>query len=271
MKIGFFDSGIGGLTVLREVITLLPEYNYLYVADSKNVPYGEKSDEEVYECTKRALAYLFSKDAKLVILACNTASSQALRRIQQEWLPKSDWPDRKVLGVLIPLAEEVSERSKGLIGVIATSNTVKSGTYIKELRKINPNAQILQVAAPLLASFIENNASEEQIKDTLRMYVLPLTLAHIQSLILGCTHYPILLSEIREIMGDEVFIPNPGEIVAKKLQGYLRKHQEIEKELGRQGKQTFFTTGDPEIFRRLSARFFSKRLFNRIEIQAIAI
>ena len=286
MKIGIFDSGIGGLTILREIIKILPEYNYLYLADSKNLPYGEKSSEEIYECVRRGLGWLFSKDVKLTIIACNTASSEALRRIQREWLPKSEWSDRKALGVLIPLAEEVSERSKGFIsaaalssiarvlwrkntdqlagrrfiGVIATTNTVKSGTYIKELQKINPNAQIFQVAAPLLAPLIEDNASEEKIKEALKMYLSPLKLANIQSLILGCTHYPIFLSEIREIMGDKVFIPNPGEIVAKKLRAYLARHPEIEKELSKDGKQEFFTTGDPQQFQRLSLRFFGESL-----------
>ncbi len=256
MKIGVFDSGIGGLTILSEIEKVLPEYDYMYFADSKRVPYGEKSSDEIYEYTKQGLEYLFLRGAKLVIIACNTASAQALRRIQTEWL-LTRWQDRKVLGVLIPIAEEVAKR-QGLIGIMATVSTVKSGVYIKELQKINFGAQILQVASPLLVSLIEECVSKEGISETLKMYCLPLKLARIQSLILGCTHFPILLLEIQEFVGEDVYIPNTGGIVAEKLKLYLLRHQEIERLLNKNGMREFYTTGQGEKFRDLAKRFFNR-------------
>lgn len=259
MKIGIFDSGIGGLTVLKEVSRLLPKYHYLYLADSAHFPYGEKRHEETFELTKKGVSWLFSKGAGLVILACNTASSQALRRLQQEWLPIS-FPDRKVLGVLIPVAQEIASSQARLIGVIGTKATVASQAYIRELRKVNHRLNVIQVGAPLLVDLIEKAEEKDKIRQALEMYLTPLKLAGIESLILGCTHYPLLLDEIQEIIGGDVCIPHPGKIVAQKLVLYLQKHPEIERQLETSGMQEFFTSGDPEQFIRLSQRFFGKKI-----------
>ncbi len=265
MKIGVFDSGIGGLTVLNEIEKVLPEYAYIYLSDSNRVPYGEKSPDEIYEYTKQGLEYLFLRGAKLVIIACNTACAQALRRIQVEWL-LTRWQDRKVLGVLIPIAEEMA-KTPGLIGILATASTVKSRVYVKELQKINPRVQILQVAAPLLVPFIEEGAGQENMSEILKMYCLPLKLAHVKSLILGCTHFPILLQVIQEIIGKEVYIPNTGRIVAEKLKAYLLRHQEIQNTIDENGVREFYTTGQGEKFRDLAKRFFNRN----IEVKTISV
>jgi len=254
MKIGLFDSGLGGLTVAKEVISLLPQYDYLYLGDNARAPYGTRSQQEIYEFTQQGVNWLFEQGAALVILACGTASSQALRRLQQEWLP-IHFPDRKLLGIIIPIAQEVAVRSKGKIGIIATPATIASQTYSKELRKIKQNLTIIQIAAPELVPLIERGAGTKEITPALGMYLIPLQQAGIDALILGSTHYQLIYTLAHELVGESVYIPHTGEIVAKKLQIYLNHHPEIETKFSKDGTQEFFTTGRASHFAELSQRF----------------
>lgn len=257
MKIGIFDSGIGGLTVFNEIARFLPQYDYMYLGDSARAPYGSRSQEEIYEFTRQGVNWLFENGALIVILACNTASSQALRKIQQEWLP-SHFPERKILGVIIPIVEDTALKSKGTIGVIGTRATIASRAYIRELRKLKHDLTIIQVAIPEIVPMIESGAAQDELKRILEIPLLPLKDAHIDTLILGCTHYSLLYPLFKEMMGEAVYIPNVNEIVAQKFASYLRQHPEIEKQLTKGGSQQFFTTGDPEQFSLLSKRFFGK-------------
>lgn len=224
MKIGIFDSGLGGLVIAQSIKKLLPEYNYVYLGDTKRVPYGNRSHETVYEFTCEALRYLFEKEnCNLVIIACNTASARALRKVQQEFLPKF-FVDKKVIGVLIPTAEVVMNYQK--IGVIATKGTVSSHTFATEINKLNPRVKVFELATPLLVPLIEEGENKLAIP-ILEKYLKPLLAKNIDVLVLGCTHYPILKKEIRKIVGKNIKIISQDEIIPKKLKEYLARHKEI--------------------------------------------
>src|SRR5664279_3396454 len=185
MKIGIFDSGLGGLIITHSLINKLPQYDYLYLGDTARVPYGNRSPEIVFQYTLESVDYLFKQNCKLIIVACNTASSEALRKIQQDYLPKN-YPDRKILGVIIPSVEEVVEKTRtGKIGVIATRGTVNSQTYIREIQKLRPNTKVYQQAAPLLVPLIEYDGSK-WVDKILDEYLAPLLQQDIDTLILGC-------------------------------------------------------------------------------------
>jgi len=240
MKIGLFDSGLGGLIVTHSLIQTMPEYDYVYLGDTARVPYGNRSQEVIYDFTKNAVAYLCEQDCQLIIIACNTASAEALRKLQQEYMP-AHYPDRKVLGVLVPAAEEVVAHTKNnRVGIIATAGTVSSGTYITEIQKRNPQIKVTQQAAPLLVPLVENNALKyaEPILDD---YLAPLLKAGIDTLVLGCTHYPFLKQLIRHRVG-EVAIISQDEVVPKKLRDYLARHPEITAKLTTDSSRAFLTT-----------------------------
>jgi glutamate racemase len=266
--IGIFDSGFGGLNIMRGILKELPEYDYIYLGDTARVPYGNRSKEIVYEFTKQAVDFLFSKNCELIILACNTASSDALRKIQREYLPKYH-PQKKVLGVLIPGAEHAVIKSKNRkVGVIATEATIKSGAFERELKKMNPKLKVFQNACPLLVPFVE--AGEHNSKMTnlaLKKYLKSLLAKNIDTLILGCTHYGILENKIRKIVGEKVAIVNESKIVAKKLTGYLQRHQEIEKKLAKRGKQLFYSTDLTDNFVKLGSKFIGKEI--KVEIAVL--
>ena len=189
MKIGIFDSGIGGLITTKAIRKMMPEYDYVYLGDTKRIPYGDKSHETVYKYTKEAVNYLFHKeDCAIVVIACNTASARSLRKIQKEYLLK-EFKDRKVLGVLIPAAEEIFNYKR--IGILATVGTVASNTFPLEIKKVKPKAKIFQNPAPMLVPLIEEGKSIKIIKPFLLEYLKPLINKNIDALILGCTHYPI--------------------------------------------------------------------------------
>lgn len=259
MKIGIFDSGIGGLTVFNEIINFLPKYDYMYFGDNARAPYGDRSQEEIYEFTRQGVRWLFRNGAKICILACNTASSQALRRLQREWLPH-EFPDRKLLGVIVPIAQEVSRQSRGVVGVIATLATVASKAYIKELRKIRRDIKIIQVAAPKLVPLIEENAPTEKIRQILEVYLFPFSQAFVDTLILGSTHYPLIYPLFRELLGEKIVIPHTAAIVATSLHDYLLKHQEIEQKLTTGRGISFYTSGDPQMVKLASERFLHERI-----------
>lgn len=232
--------------MFREIIRELPEYDFLYFGDYANAPYGDRPPEEIYEFTKQGCERLFRKECALVILACNTASAVALRRLQQEWLPVY-YPDRKVLGVLIPIAERIGAvlRSDSIVGVMATAATVDSGSYVRELRKLIPESvPIIQQACPKLVPLIERGETAgENIERAVREYTEPLKQEGVNLLILGCTHYLFIRDVTQQKMGMECLIPDLASAVARSLRAYLARHPEIENRLSR--NKTRFFLGDP--------------------------
>ncbi len=251
MRIGIFDSGLGGLTVALSIIRRLPGYDYMYLGDTKRVPYGNRSQDVIHEFTSQALDYLFAHDCQLVILACNTASAEALRKSQQEYLPRLQ-PDKKVLGVLIPTAEAAIEAvSVGPIGVIATASTVESGSYDRELKRLRPEVQVVQKATPLLVPLVENDGLK-YVEPILSDYLADLTDRAVGSVILGCTHYCLLKDHVRRIVGVPVI--SQDEVIPEKLADYLERHPEIEAKLGRGGERHFRVTDLTDSYYALAQR-----------------
>jgi glutamate racemase len=241
MKIGLFDSGLGGLIVTHGLIKNLPDYDYIYLGDTARVPYGNRSKEVIFEFTKSGVEYLFEHGCQLVILACNTASADALRKIQQEYLPE-DYPERRVLGVLVPGAEEaIAQTHSGKVGILATRGTVDSGAYIREIHRINPDITVFQQAAPLLVPLVESNALQ-YIEPMLSDYIAPLLAEDIDTLVLGCTHYPMFKEHLRQKLGGKVAIVSQDELVPIKLADYLRRHPEIDQKLSKNGTRRFLVT-----------------------------
>ena len=261
--IGVFDSGVGGLTVLNHFIQDLPDYDYIYLGDNARVPYGNKSPETIYTYTCQAVEFLFSSGCQLVVLACNTASAQALRRIQQEWLP-ANYPDRRVLGVIRPLAEAVAKRPVVTrVGVIGTKSTISADVYSAEIHKLSPKTKVYSVATPLLVPLIEENwLNEPETKIILEKYLYPLKVAGVEALILGCTHYPFLLESIREIMGKACFVDNPGEIVSRSLVDYILRHKELGINPSKNRVYKFYTTDDINKFKELGDKFLGFKISN---------
>ncbi|MBT3690017.1 glutamate racemase [bacterium] len=259
--IGIFDSGYGGLTVFKEIKKLLPDYSYIYLGDNLRTPYGGRSQEAVYEFTKEAASFLFNKGCHLIIIACNTASSEALRKLQQEWLP-SEYPDRKILGVIRPLAEvAVLESKYKKIGVVGTKATIESESYNKELKAQDNDLNIYTNACPLLVPLVEegwlkNVATRMVIKKCLR----PLKDRNIDTLILGCTHYPLLMKEFKAIAGKRVKVLDAPLIVAEKLADYLKKHSEIETQLEKNKTIHYYTTDSSDKFNKLGSKFLGEEI-----------
>jgi glutamate racemase len=260
-SIGVFDSGFGGLTILKEIVRKLPQYDYIYLGDTARVPYGNRSKETVYEFTKQAVSFLFKNNCELIILACNTASSDALRRIQREYLPKH-YPNKKVLGVLIPASEEAAEITRNnKVGMIGTSLTVESGAFKRELHKLDSKIKVFQQACPLLVPIVE--AGEHQSEATrlvVEKYLKPLKAKGVDTLILGCTHYGILEKSIKKIMGSRVKIISEATVVSKSLKGYLKRHREIELRLGKNKQLQFYSTDLTEKFTTLGSKFFGRKI-----------
>ena len=259
--IGVFDSGFGGINILRGIVGKIPEYDYLYLGDTARAPYGTRSQEVIYEFARQATDFLFSAGCEIIVFACNTASSDALHRIQQEYLPVK-YPDKRVLGVLIPGAEEaVCKTNNKKIGVIATEGTVKSGAFIREITKIDSEVEIFQNACPLLVPLIEEGEHDSEVIDIiLKKYLKPLKDNDIDTLILGCTHYGILEDKISSIMGDNINIISGERVVSVKLEDYLIRHSEIMDKLSKQGSVEFYTTDLTEKFERLGSEFFGKEI-----------
>ena len=258
--IGFFDSGFGGLTVLKSVSRLLSAYDYLYLGDNARVPYGNRSQDIVYEFTRQAVNYLFHRGCPLVIIACTTASARALRRIQQEYLPQT-FPERRVLGVIRPSAEEIAEMGYRKVGILATEGVVSSKVYIEEIRKIDPAIQVYQEPCPLLVPIIE--AGERHWEGTdliLKKYLGGLFSQNrgIEAVLLGCTHYPLVYDPINRMVPAGVRVLDQGPIVARKLKEYLHRHPEMDKKLSRQGERAFLTTDRPDRFDEKAMAFYGE-------------
>jgi glutamate racemase len=260
-SIGIFDSGFGGLTTMKEIIRSLPKYDYIYLGDTARMPYGDRSRETVYEFSKQAVDFLFEKNCELIVFACNTVSSDALRKIQKEYLSKK-YPDKKVLGVIVPVCElAILDTKNGRIGIIATNGTVSSGAFPRELLKIEKSLKIFQKACPLLVPLIENGEHESEILDgILKKYLRDLLNKRIDTLILGCTHYRILEHQIKEIVGDKIKVVAESKIVAQKLKDYLNRHPEIERKLGQNHKRTFYSTDLNKNFQVLGSKFFGQKI-----------
>ncbi|MEK7123173.1 MAG: glutamate racemase [Patescibacteria group bacterium] len=239
MFIGVFDSGLGGLSILKQLVRLAPEYDYVYLGDNARAPYGDRSSERIYEFTEQAVRFLFAQGCGLVILACNTASSEALRRLQQEFLP-AEYPDRRILGVLIPTAEHIARHfADKKIGIIGTRATIQSDAYVREIKKRATHARIEQRACPLLVPLIEegwhNTTPARQIT---RKYLQPFRQKQVNVLVLGCTHYAYIKTMITRMMGKRVTVLDPALLCAKALKRYLAAHPEIEHKLSKKGSGT---------------------------------
>jgi len=261
--IGVFDSGYGGLTVLKEIVKTLPEYDYIYLGDNARAPYGTRSFETVYEYTLECVKKLFDMGCPLIILACNTASAKALRNIQQKDLPVIA-PGKRVLGVIRPTTEVVGNYSKtGHIGVLGTSGTVASNSYPIEIAKFFPDLVVQQEACPMWVPIVENNEFESEGADFYIKKNLNNLLSkdnEIDTIILGCTHYPLLINKIRKNIPDNITLLSQGDIVAKSLAEYLQRHPEMEHQLSKSKTVDFFTTDSAENFDKAASLFYGKEV-----------
>ena len=257
--IGVFDSGYGGLTILKEMVAALPEYDYLYLGDNARAPYGDKTFEEVYAYTLQSVEWFLNQGCSLVILACNTASAKALRTIQQNNLPLID-PNKRVLGVIRPTSEVIGQLSNSKhIGIMGTMGTIKSESYLIEIDKFFPDVKVTQEACPEWVSLVENNLYASSEADYYVKNHIDEILskdAKIDTLLLACTHYPILINKIKQFTPAGIQIIAQGEIVAKSLKHYLNNHKEIEANCSKMGMKKFFTTGDVEDFNEHASLFF---------------
>jgi len=259
--IGVFDSGYGGLTVLKEIISKLPEYDYIYLGDNARAPYGNRSFDTVYRYTLQCVQWFFSQGCSLVILACNTASAKALRTIQQNDLPGID-PAKRVLGVIRPTTEMIGNYSlTNSVGILATNGTVASDSYPVEIAKFFPEIKVYQQACPLWVPLIENNEHQGDGADFFVKKNLESIFRKgrdIDVILLGCTHYPLLNEKIQEYLPSGVKLISQGEIVADSLADYLRRHPEMETKCSKNGGRVFYTTDSTEDFDNHATIFFGE-------------
>ena len=268
--IGIFDSGYGGLTILHGIRQLLPEYDYLYLGDNARTPYGPRSFEVVYQFTRQAVMKMFSLGCHLVILGCNTASAKALRSIQQRDLPAWD-KDRRVLGVIRPTAEVIGELTQNNhVGLLATEGTVKSNSYQLEISKLWPDIKVSGVACPFWVPLVEYNEADSPGADYFvkkRLDELMRKDPLIDAVILGCTHYPLLMPKILKYIQPGVRIVPQGEYVANSLKEYLQRHPQIDRACTKGGTVSYYTTENPDKFKE-SAQIF---LHEPVEARCITL
>ena len=261
--IGIFDSGYGGLTILRQIRSLMPQYDYLYLGDNARAPYGTRSFDIVYEFTLQAVRYLFEQGCHLVILGCNTASAKALRSIQQNDLPQMD-PQRRVLGVIRPTVEVLGCISQSRhVGIMATLGTIRSATYNLEIAKLHPDIHVTGEACPMWVPLVENDEYDSPGADYFVKKNIDSLLSRdplIDSVILGCTHYPLLIEKIRKYMPSDIHVIEQGYYVANSLQDYLNRHPEMEGRITQGGSTTFLTTEQAEAFQDKAAVFMGEPL-----------
>ncbi|MCD8252196.1 MAG: glutamate racemase [Phocaeicola dorei] len=269
--IGVFDSGYGGLTILDKIRGLMPEYDYIYLGDSARCPYGPRSFEVVYEFTLQAVSKLFELGCPLVILACNTASAKALRTIQQINLPVID-ATRRVLGVIRPTAECIGEITRSRhVGILATAGTIKSESYLLEIHKLSPDIVVTGEACPMWVSLVENNEYQSEGADYFVKQHINRLLDKdpvIDAIILGCTHYPLLLDKIRQFTPGHIRIIAQGEYVARSLQDYLNRHPEMDARCEKGGKCRFLTTESENKFEESASIFLGRQ---DIKVESIAL
>lgn len=268
--IGVFDSGYGGLTILHQMRQLLPQYDYLYLGDNARAPYGPRSFDIVYQFTREAVMKLFAMGCHLVILACNTASAKALRSIQQNDLPRT-YPDRRVLGVIRPTAECIGTITQTRhVGIFATMGTIKSESYVMEIQKLWPDIKVTGEACPMWVPLIENNEYDSPGADYFvekRIGNIMRRDPEIDSIILGCTHYPLLLNKILKYVPRGVSIVPQGEYVANSLKDYFRRHPEMDAHCSKHGTCHYLTTESTEKFRE-SAQLF---LHEDVEVEKVTL
>ena len=259
--IGIFDSGYGGLTILKEIITRLPQYDYIYLGDNARSPYGSRSFETVYRYTLQCVQWLFGQGCPLVILACNTASAKALRTIQQNDLPKMNG-ERRVLGVIRPTSEIIGTYTKTKnIAILATAGTVQSESYLLEIEKFFPELNVLQEACPMWVPLVENNEHEKPGADYFVRKHIDNVLEkerNIDTILLACTHYPLLKTKIDQFLPAGITLLSQGGIVANSLADYLHRHQEIESKCSKSKLRIFFTTDSAEDFDNHASIFFGE-------------
>jgi len=263
MKIGFFDSGYGGLTILRRVRALMPEYDYIYFGDNARAPYGTRSFEVVYQYTLEAVEYLQGLGCDLIILACNTASAKALRSIQQNDLPRLG-AGKRVLGVVRPTVERMGELTRTKkVGILATEGTVASKSYTIEIGKISPEIEVYEQACPMWVPLIENGEWDNAGADYfIKKYVdqLMAQCREIDTVVLGCTHYPIIKSKIEAALPAGVNVVEQGEIVAESLKDYLSRHKEMEEKCEKGGSIRYLTSERAEKFAQAASKLVGERL-----------
>ena len=269
--IGVFDSGYGGLTILDKIRGLMPEYDYIYLGDSARCPYGPRSFEVVYEFTLQAVSKLFELGCPLVILACNTASAKALRTIQQINLPVID-ATRRVLGVIRPTAESIGEITRSRhVGILATAGTIKSESYLLEIHKLSPDIVVTGEACPMWVSLVENNEYQSEGADYFVKQHINRLLDKdpvIDTIILGCTHYPLLLDKIRQFTPGHIRIISQGEYVARSLRDYLNRHPEMDARCDKGGNCRFLTTESENKFEESASIFLGRQ---DIKVKSIAL
>lgn len=263
--LGFFDSGFGGLTVLKEFLKKFPDFDYVYLGDQANNPYGNRSSEQIIQLTGKGIRFLIDQGCTLIIIACNTASTEALRHVQQIYKGTPT-----ILGVLVPAVEEALRVTRhGQIGVLGTRGTIESGAYERELQKYASvgtrltaslrEFRIFPQPCPLLVPLIEEGwAGKPETRMILKKYLRPLKSCHVDTLILGCTHYPILEKEIRRYMGKNCQIVNTGLASAKAMKDYFDRHPDVLQKLTRKSEYKFYTTDSIERFNALGSKFLGK-------------
>ena len=268
--IGVFDSGYGGLTILKGIRDLMPQYDYIYLGDNARAPYGTRSFDVVYEFTRQAVVHLFELGCHLVVLGCNTASAKALRSIQQNDLPHLD-PQRRVLGIIIPTAEVVGQLTQSRhVGILATEGTIRSGSYGMEIQKRFPDIQVTGQACPMWVPLVENNETDNPGTHFFVQKSLEQLMGQdeaIDTIILGCTHYPILLPVIKSHVRSDIHVICQGEYVARSLSDYLRRHPEMDMRCSKNGNVRYLTTENAEKFSENATIFLSER----IEVEHISL
>ena len=264
-KIGVFDSGYGGLTILKKILNILPDYNFLYLGDNARTPYGTRSFETVYKYTSECVAIMFEMGCELIVLACNTASSKALRTIQQKDLLREGFENKRVLGVIRPTIEAIYlSSSTGNIGILATPGTVSSLSYPIEIQKMyGDKYNVYQTACPMFVPLVENNEIDNIATQYFaEKYIEQLFLQNnkIDTIVLACTHYPVLKDIIQKIVGKDINIISQGEIIAQSLEDYLIRHSEITTKLKKENKREYYTTDDAIIFEKNSSLFMGENI-----------
>lgn len=254
--IGFFDSGVGGLTISEEVHKQLPPYSSVYLGDVARAPYGNKTHEELVQYLKEGSQWLFNKGCELIIVACNSASASALREVQQIWLLQFE--GKRILGVIRPSAEEVVKRGFKKVLILGTVATVNSGAYVREIYKIDPSIQITSHACPNWGPMVEKGLSgtAEMREEVFRELNQIQNIHDFDVILLACTHYPYVASDVEEFVQGNVPVFSQGILVARSLEDYLKRHPEIDEILEKESTHTYFTTGDPDISNKIASDRF---------------
>lgn len=267
-KIGLFDSGLGGLTVLHHIMEQLPEYDYVYFGDNGRAPYGGRSRASIAKYTEQGVNFLFDQGATLVIIACNTACTTALHFLQEKYLRRPGVVEKKILGIIVPTAEAIAKQSvTKRITLLGTETTVATTVFEEEIAKLANGFEMQKIACPLLVPIVEVGWEHHQVaRMALAEYLSSVAAWAPDTLVLGCTHYPFLEAEIREQLTDSTKIIAQGPVVAASTKDYLLRHPEIDGLLTRLGTREFFTTGNPEVFVKNGEKFLGERIFNAIRV-----